>query len=83
MTEEYEDHATGAEGTEEGNNQEGDAHGVSKGQELHLFGDTGRPLLVGPELWQAAHTLYGILKERKEVAGMWSFHHSGRSDLKT
>lgn len=66
MAEEYADHDAGAEGTKEGDNKQGDAHGVSKGQELHLFGDAGCPFFVGPELRQTAHTLYGILIGREQ-----------------
>ena len=60
MIGEYEGHNAGTEGANEGNGHQSDAHGVTKGQELHLFGDTGCPLSIGPELWQAAYTLYGI-----------------------
>lgn len=65
MAKEYADHNGGAEGTKEGNNKEGNTHGVSEGQKFHLFGDAGCPFFIGPELWQTAHTLYGILKGRR------------------
>ena len=57
---EYEEHGAGAERANKGDGHQGDAHSVAKGHELHLFGDTGCPLRIGPELWQAAHTLDGL-----------------------
>lgn len=53
MTVEYEGHKAGAEDASEGNNHQNDSHSVTKGKELHLFGDAGSLLSTGPELWQA------------------------------
>lgn len=60
MTGEYEDYNASAEGANKGNSHQGDTHSVAIGEELHLFGDTGCPVSTGPELWKAAHALYGI-----------------------
>lgn len=57
---EDEEDAAGAEGAQQGDGGQGDADGIAEGQELHRFGDTGRHVLIGPELWQAAHTLNRI-----------------------
>ena len=57
----YKGHNTGAEGANEGNSRQNNAHGAAEGEEIHIFWDTGCSLIIGPELWQTAHTLYGIL----------------------
>lgn len=63
MIEEYQGHSAGKQGADQRNNQQSNADYITEGEELHLFGDAGCPVSIGPELWQAAHTFYGICRK--------------------
>lgn len=79
VIEEYDGHGAGKEGADQGNNQQSNAYCVTKGEKLHLFGDTGCPVSIGPELRLAARTFYGIYRKIGKCKGRFlsKIHFAG------